>query len=386
MKQLNTQDLSLLLEKQDKPCLSLYQTTHRSHPENAQDLIRYKNLVKQLEQSLASTYTSTETQELLKPFHQLAENPDFWQHTLDGLAILANRHAFHVYHLQRGVTDFAVVSDSWHLKPLLRQMQTQDRYQVLCLTRSEVAVFEGNRDALDRVVFDSDFPDTVDKALGTELTEPYQKVSSYGLGPATKSGAAMHHGHGGKSEALEVDITRFFRVVDKAIHEHVSKQSQLPLMLVCLAEYQGVYRKLSRNPYLLEQGISIDPESLTIDQLRQKTWEIIEPIAAKRVQETLAKFHHAHGTGLASSDMTSILSAVLDGRVDTLLIDADQRVAGKINREDKTIELFDDFSSPELEDVLDDLGEMVLRRGGKVQVVPRKYMPSDTGLAAIYRF
>lgn len=386
MQQLNIQNLQSLLQKQEGPCLSLYQATHRSHPENAQDPIRYKNLVKQLEQSLDSTYPAKEYQSLLKPFYDLAENLDFWQHTLDGIAVLANADRFEVFHLQRATPDFAVVSDSWHIKPLLRQTQTQDRFQVLCLTRSAIKVFEGNRDALDFVVFDHDFPDTVDKALGTDLTEPYQKVANYGLGPAARPGMAMHHGHGGKNDALEVDVERFFRVVDKAVHEHVSKHSQLPLVLVTLAEYQGVFRKLSNNPYLLEQGVSIDPSALTVDQLRQKVWEIVEPIAAKRVQDTVATFNQQHGTGLANGDLQRTLAAILDGRVETLLIDADKRLAGRIHRDSRQVELLSDFTAPDAEDILDDLAEMVLRRSGQVMVIPTRYMPTDSGVASIYRF
>lgn len=34
------------------PCLSLYQPTHRHHPENLQDPIRFRNLVKAMEASL----------------------------------------------------------------------------------------------------------------------------------------------------------------------------------------------------------------------------------------------------------------------------------------------------------------------------------------------
>lgn len=385
MQQPNIQDFQQLLEKQEGPCLSLYQATHRSHPENAQDPIRYKNLVKQLEQSLNSAYTAKETEALLKPFHALAENTEFWQHTLDGIAILANKEEFHIYPLQRSTPDFAVVADSWHLKPLLRQTQTQDRYQVLCVTRSEIQVFEGNRDSLDHLVFSSDFPDTADKALGTDEEQPFQQVGTYGLGPSS-TGMAMYHGHGGKADAVEVDTARFFRVADKAVYEQVSKQSHLPLILVTLSEYQGEFRKISNNPMLIEQGLSIDPTALTVDQLREKTWEIMEPVAAKRVQDAVANFNQAHGTGLANADLERTLNAILDGRVETLLVDADKRVAGRINVQERQIELLEDFSAPDTEDILDDMAEMVLRRGGKVMVIPSSYMPTDSGLASIYRY
>ena len=38
------------------PCLSLYQPTHRRRPENQQDPIRFRNLVKELEASLRQKY------------------------------------------------------------------------------------------------------------------------------------------------------------------------------------------------------------------------------------------------------------------------------------------------------------------------------------------
>src|SRR5690625_6442335 len=83
--------LSPFLERQEGPCLSLYQATHRSHPDNAQDPIRFKNLVKELEQSLSSKYHKNEYEPLLEPFHRLAADEHFWQHTLDGLAIIAKK-------------------------------------------------------------------------------------------------------------------------------------------------------------------------------------------------------------------------------------------------------------------------------------------------------
>jgi hypothetical protein len=45
----------LLLELTDKkydPSISLYMPTHRSHPDNQKDIIVFKNLVKQITESL----------------------------------------------------------------------------------------------------------------------------------------------------------------------------------------------------------------------------------------------------------------------------------------------------------------------------------------------
>ena len=54
-----------LLAAKSRTCLSLYMPMHRSHPENLQDPIRFKNLLKQLEESLLQEYSTIETKQLL---------------------------------------------------------------------------------------------------------------------------------------------------------------------------------------------------------------------------------------------------------------------------------------------------------------------------------
>jgi hypothetical protein len=45
-----------------------------------------------------------------------------------------------------------------------------------------------------------------------------------------------------------------------------------------------------------------------------------------------------------------------------------------------------DLANPEVDDVLDDLAAFVARQGGEVVVVPPERLPTETGLAAVYRF
>lgn len=47
---------------QEPPCLSLYQPTHRRHPDNRQDPIRFRNLLKELEVSLLREYAPEEVE------------------------------------------------------------------------------------------------------------------------------------------------------------------------------------------------------------------------------------------------------------------------------------------------------------------------------------
>jgi hypothetical protein len=76
--------------------------------------------------------------------------------------------------------------------------------------------------------------------------------------------------------------------------------------------------------------------------------------------------------------------AAVAGRIATLLVEADRQLRGRLDRATGRIAR-DDLGRPEVDDLLDDLAELPLTRGGGVVVVPGERMPTATGLAAIYR-
>lgn len=372
-----------LLDAREPPCLSLYQRTHRHHPENRQDPIRYRNLVEALEASLLQKYPEHEIEPLLDPFHALADDHDFWNHTLDGLAVLGAQGVFRVFRLQRPVPDLAVVADSFHTKPLLRIRQSADRYQVLGLDRQEIRLFEGNRDALVEIEPAEGVPRTMTGALGEELTEPHSTVASYGGvgGPHSP----MHHGHGGKEAEVDIDTERFFRAVDRGILEHHSRPTDLPLILATLPQYRHVFHQVSRNPFLMEEGIDAHPGSLSLDELRQRSWQVVEPHYLARLEALVEAFGRARSRGLGHEELEDVARAVVARRVATLLVEADREIPGRIDPATGEIE-FDDLAHPEVDDALDDLAGMALKAGAQVVIVPADRMPAETGIAAIYRY
>ncbi len=366
-----------------RPCLSLYQPTHRRHPDNQQDPIRFRNLVRTLEQSLRQKYPTRDVRSLLEPLNELGRQDEFWNHTQDGLAVLRSPDLFRIYKLQRPVAELAIVADSFHVKPLLRITQSADRYQVLALSRAAIRLFEGNRDALDEIDLAAGVPRTIAEALGDQLTEPHQTVRS--MGGAGGSSVAMHHGHGGRTDEAEIDTDRFFRAVDRAILDHHSRPSGLPLLLAALPEHQSIFRKISRNPFLMTDGLKIDPEALSVDELRDRTWRVVEPQYRARLAQLIDEFDQAKPRGLAADELAPIASAVASGRVKTLLVEADREIPGHVDESTGQIQ-FGDLQHPEIDDLLDDLAELALNQGGEVVMVPGEQMPTRTGAAAIYRY
>lgn len=378
-----TNDFAAALADAQPPCLSLYQPTHRSHPANQQDPIRFRNLVKALEHSLLQQYPQAEITSLLAPFEALANDEAHWNHTLDGLAVFAAPGLFQVFATQRPVKERVVVADSFHTQPLRRLLQSATRYQVLGLSRDAIALFEGNREALDEIELVAGVPRTITEALGDELSEKHQTVASYG-GAGTGS-TPMRHGHGGKSDELDADTERFFRAVDIAVSERYSQPSGLPLIIAALPEHHALFHRVSKNPLLVATGITVNPDAVSIDELRARAWEIVEPRYRARLAALGEAFGQARAKGLGSDDLAEVAAAAASGRVETLLIEADRQVPGRVDKASGRI-VPGELDPPTGDDVLDDLGEMASKHGAQVWVVAPEHMPARSGLAASFRY
>jgi len=382
MATLTTAQVRTLLTPLASPCcVSLYMPTHRSEPGRREDPIRYRELVQTAEERLRVKHKAAEVQAILQKFHALADNTAFWAGTTDGLAVFGAGDLFQTHRLPRTVPPLAVVADSFHLKPLLRITQSADRFQVLGITRTEAKLFQGDRYGLERIETAGAVP-TFDEAVGTELTQgSREKLAAGGRGAST----GHYSSTGARKDELDVDTGRFLRVIDRAVLDHFSEPSGLPLVVVGLADNLGEFKKITQNRHVVEDMVTGDPGAFSPDQIREKAWKVIEP----RYLARLARLKEDYGTALArklaSADPAAIAPAALDGRVGLLLVDADKVVPGRIDRDARTVRT-DQLDNPEVDDVLDDLAELVLNTGGEVVVVPSDRMPTDTGVAAVYRF
>jgi hypothetical protein len=338
--------------------------------------------MRMLETSLEEKYGNKDIRILLERFHALAADSTFWIHQRDGLAILATSALFRVYRLQRPVPELAIAADSFHIKPLLRILQSADRFHILALGRAEMRLFEGNRDSVDEV----ELPDAVPARIAdvTGDREIRRSDVTVTVSAGASGGAPIYQG-AGEQDRIRVDAERFFRAVDDAVLERYSRPSGLPLMLAALPENHTTFRRLSRNRALIDEGINISPDALNLETLRQRAWQVMEPNYLGRLAALREEFGAALPNELASDDLGRIAEAAVMGRVATVFIEAEREVPGRIDAATGRVELAD-LAHPEVDDALDDVAELVLNAGGRAVVVPAARMPGTTGVAAIYRF
>jgi release factor family 3 len=377
------------------PCVSIYLPTHRRFPEQQNNSVAYRNLLKQVDSAQRRPDLPPVPDDVRKRLSDLLNDDAFWAHPSEGLAVFAAPRFFRSFWLPRAVPERAVVAGRFFIKPLLRLAQAADRFQVLALNRERIRLFEGNRDALEEIDLAPGVPATIEEALGEQLTELQTQVHSYGSGPAggaersadggPKSGGAFH-GQRSKKDEFDIDIERFFRTVDRAVIEHHSRPSGLPLILAALPEYHATFHRLSHNRQLLDGGIEANPDALSVDELRERAWQSMEPVYLRRLQLMIDRYGAAHGAHRADDALPQVALAAVVGRVDVLLLERDREVQGSMDLATGVLQVADTVETAAPGDVLDDLAEAVLQNGGEVVIVPAERMPSTTGLAAIYRY
>ena len=168
---LNRAELRALMDERDVPCISLYLPTHRTGKEIKQDPIRFKNLLKQADERLRKNgLRRSEAEEILAPAQPFLDDDDFWQHQGDGLAVFISTKTFRYLRLPFEFSELVVVTDRFHVKPLLSLLSVDGRFYVLALSQNQVRLLQGTRQSVGEVNLDS-APKNLADALGTEERE-----------------------------------------------------------------------------------------------------------------------------------------------------------------------------------------------------------------------
>ena len=191
-------DISLLEEfepgffaERDAPLVSMYLTTQQGWPEAQQNRIRFKNLRADVEKAIERCYDKREFRGMLDALAIIEEQ--FEQDDAgmlgplrQGLAVLANKGAVSVYRLDYPVETFALVADSYHIKPLVKNFQYGSHYYVMALSYDGFDVYRGDFSTLEEL----DHPDGIVTRFA-ELFDDYD-VSLSEIGNRYKGGSRRY--------------------------------------------------------------------------------------------------------------------------------------------------------------------------------------------------
>jgi hypothetical protein len=395
MDSLTKADLRALIQRRDGAYVSIFQPAHRAGPDTQQDPIVLKNLLTEAEQDLASYgLRQLEIKHLLEPAHRLLEDTYYWQNQSDGLALFLSDSDFFAYRLPIDFAPLAVVSDRFHIKPLLSFFCDDGRFYVLALSQDEVRLLRGTHYSVDEVRLDR-VPSSLEEALKYDDPERQLQLHTSTVGlvgaghnRASRGGPeAIFHGHGSDSADVHKEhILRYFHHIDAGLSEVLAGETA-PMVLAGVGFLHALYREANSYGHLLEEGIFCNPEHISADDLRDQAWDVVGPVFAMRREQAAEQYRELAATGSARavSAVEEVVPSAYVGRVETLFVVLGTQVWGRFDPEANVVQRHDE-AAPGDEDLLDVAAVQALLHDGTVFAVEAQDIPGGKELAAVLRY
>jgi hypothetical protein len=378
MRAMTVEELRTLIASHTPPCISVYLPTHRGgSPEDRHHFDAALHAARGQLKELAAR----DADALLAPLQELS-TPEFWKNTSLGLALFRSRDHFASYRLPTQVPELSLVAPSFHIRPLLRFLQSNQRYYLLSLSQNRVAFFKGSADGLAPVDVEN-LPRSLEGALGPEDRERSVHVHQGARG----SKNAIYGGGGKSDSSRDEDLARFFRAVDQALWSVLAHET-VPLILASTERELPLFRSVSRYSHIAQEALHGNFADARMEDMHTKAWPIVQHIVEARTDEVRKRYDALVSRARALDEIRGIASYAVQGRVYQLLLERDARAWGKLDPANGALELHGAtrVKGEKGDDVLDDLAEAVLVRGGEVFAVEKARMPSKSPVAAILRW
>jgi hypothetical protein len=384
---LTNDDLATLLETRPGWHISMFMPMVQRGAATQQNPIRCKTLLRQVEeQLLASGLRTQEAQDLLQSVQQLLPNRDFWQRQSHGLALFIAPQIFRAYRVPLALDELVVVSYRFHIKPLLPLLSGDGHFFVLALSQKAVRLLRGTRFNIDEIELQG-IPQGVATALQYDDVEKKDHHYPGSQGRAA-GGVSPLAGHGvGVADATHQPhdaILRYCQQLDAGLRTFL-RDEHAPLVLAGVEYLLPIYQRANTYPYLLQEGITGNPEGLRPEELQERAWTIVQPHFQQAQERAAAQYRHLVGTGRATSDIPAIVMAAYDGRIDTLFVPVGVQQWGMFDRESRTVQAHQEAETGD-EDLLDVAAMYTLLRRGTVYAVTPDELPNRSLAAALLRY
>ena len=131
--------------------------------------------------------------------------------------------------------------------------------------------------------------------------------------------------------------------------------------------------------------IAGSPETLSDADLAARARSVLDGLYGDGIAAFTKLFETRQNQGRATTDIAQAARAATYGAVETMLIDIDEVVPGKVDETDGRV-AFTDRASAESYGVVDEIAGRVIMSGGRVLGVRKTDIPDGKSLAAILRY
>ena len=331
--------LEKLASERSKPCVTISMKTHRTSPDNQQDVIEFKKLVKEASDKVNNEFGHRSASDLLKRIEALEEQIDF-SGNLESLHIFLSNSTFEIVKSTWSTSqNIVVVAENFEVRSLIKEFNRTEEYLILTLTQSGIRMFHATNDHVAGEIKNDDFPFESNPHLESE------------------------HDNASDSKRLDNLAREYFNNVDKAV-VRIHNKTALNVVVVCTKDNYTYLMQVADYPaiYLGHADINnkSDNHSVAMD-----AWPVVH--AAQQVSrlELIKEMQEAIGLHRVLTDLSAILQAAKEGRGDLLIVRENFKQAVKMTGE-YSFDLVNDNTLPgTIDDITSEIAWEVISMKGR---------------------
>lgn len=335
------EQLQKLVAEKNSPCVTISLNTHRMHPDNLQDEILLKNLLKEAEERVINEFGKRQVTQLLEKLDTVSNEIDV-NHNLDSLHIfLSNETQEIVKSSWQSNHNGVHISDSFAIRSLIKNYNRSENYLVMLLSQSGVQLYEAVNDDIINEVRNDDFPFSKNPHFNTNT----EKVSD--------------------SKYLDDLVREFLNKVDKALVK-VCNETELKCVVIATEDNYSRLQQVADKPGVYLGYANIDYNKVETHHIAKQSWELVKKQQKQRRTEAIGEMQEAVAHGKVLTDLQEIYQASIDGRGDLLIVHQDFSQA-VLMKDDRTFDLVNDPTTANaIDDITSTIAWEVISKKGRV--------------------
>lgn len=381
MQRITTKHIQKLAQHKDKSAVSIYMPVNGTDYADNREYLKY--LLGRARDELTKLADYREKHEALYPAYRLLHDREWWRFVDEGVAIFSTKGSVKAFHLSSSPTEEIIVSNRFHILPLVREMNYKASFYVLALSAKNARLLHcDGDDILEYSV--QNMPRSIDDYAAFKSRSENGQMSSK---PPLKRAINSLRSGGRRAIKRQNNYVLEKEYLQK-IHGAISgviENSHEPLVLAGLPKVQSMYRKIDHSSYISKEGIPKNPDRMNNFELRDRAKLALTDYFAEKELQAQSQFLRL---SVARPEkivygIKNVMQSVYEGKVQTLLVDKSSKAWGKIQRASVEVHNRRNVGDSNLLDVA--ASETVKRRG-KVFTLESSDLPPNARVAAILRY
>ncbi|BBL34133.1 hypothetical protein Nstercoris_00362 [Nitrosomonas stercoris] len=358
--------LNQLGQHKNELAISILLPTHRTFPDNKQDAITLKNLLKEAEDRLSAQLDKREVEAIIHAIHKEINDLNH-NYNLDSLGVFASRHGVQVIRFPFSTKARVIIDDTFAVRDLVREINEAVHYHMLVISRTSARLIEAFN---DRPVHEFDEKTTL-------------RVGSF---PMENSFLSTVKGPSRPQTPNETsNLKEFFNRVDKGLQEIQNHPDNKRLPVIVIGDTRNVafFKEVCDQPADIVGAITSVPDlKIPADKIVPEARSVLAEYRLNRAEIAMQHIVQARNANQLLTDFSTIFRAITEGNVVRLFVRQGYIQPGVIDFEKKIVTIDEvATASNVVDDVVDTFIELAMQQGGEICFLSAEQLGAEAPLA-----